>query len=132
MLVTLTSKEVSRLPKASEASLPFIAQTLDLAEQQPKFAPGYVDIPGLRLGLTAWQQLQRIARRLQPLATNLASTTIKLGSEAYMTARAFYSSGQQAARQAVPGAQDALNVLKARFEQSSARKAKAAAPAPAS
>lgn len=123
VLVTLTGKEVQRLPKASDASLPFIQQALDLAEQQPQFAPGYVDIAGLRLDLTAWQQLQRVARRLQPLATNLAATNIKLGSEAYVVALAFYNSVQQAAKQGVPGAQDALSVLKTRFEQSSARKA---------
>ncbi|MBC8085547.1 MAG: hypothetical protein H7Z21_20300 [Hymenobacter sp.] len=129
LLITLTGKEIGRLPKASDASLPFIQQALDLAEQQPKFAPGYVDIAGLRLDLKAWQQLQSIARRLQPLATNLASTTIKLGSESYVTALAFYNSVQQAAKQGVPGAQDALAVLKTRFELSTARKAKVKAKA---
>lgn len=128
LLITLTGKEVQRLPKASDASLPFIQQALDLAEQQPKFAPGYLDVPGLRLDLAAWQQLQSIGRRLQPLATNLTSTNIKLGSEAYVTALAFYSSVQQAAKQGIPGAQDALSVLRIRFEQSAAKTAR---PAPA-
>lgn len=123
LLITLTGKEVQRLPKASDASLPFIQQALDLAEQQPQFAPGYLDVAGLRLDLAAWQQLQTVARRLQPLASNLASTNIKLGSEAYITALAYYNSVQQAAKQGVSGAQDALNVLKNRFEQSTARKA---------
>jgi hypothetical protein len=122
VLITLTGTEIKRLPKASDASLPFIEKALDLAEQQPQFAPGYVDIPGLRLDLAAWQQLQSIARRLQPLATNLGSTNIKLGSEAYVTALSFYSSVQQAAKQGVSGAQDARDTLKARFEQSTARK----------
>ncbi|WBO84282.1 hypothetical protein [Hymenobacter yonginensis] len=130
VLITLTGTEIKRLPKASDASLPFIQQALDLAEQQPQFAPGYVDIPGLRLDLAAWQQLQRVARRLEPLASNLASTNIKLGSEAYVTALAFYSSVQQAAKQGVSGAQEARDTLKTRFEQSAAKKAaKAARPA---
>lgn len=123
VLITLTGKEVQRLPKAADASLPFIQQALDLAEQQPQFAPGYVDIAGLRQDVQAWQQLQRVARRLQPLTSNLASTTIKLGSESYVTALAFYNSVQQAARQGVSGAQDARDTLKTRFEQSTARKA---------
>ncbi|SHL71424.1 hypothetical protein, partial [Hymenobacter psychrotolerans] len=111
-----------------DASLPFIEKALDLAEQQPQFAPGYVDIPGLRLDLAAWQQLQRMARRLQPLATNLASTSVKLGSESYVTALAYYSSVQQAAKQGVSGAQDAVGTLKTRFEQSTAQKAAKATP----
>ncbi|SHL58545.1 hypothetical protein [Hymenobacter psychrotolerans] len=128
VLITLTGKEIQRLPKASDASLPFIEKALDLAEQQPQFAPGYVDIPGLRLDLVAWQQLQRVARRLQPLASNLASTSIKLGSESYVTALAYYSSVQQAAKQGVSGAQDARDTLKTRFEQSTAQKAAKATP----
>ncbi|TGE17838.1 hypothetical protein [Hymenobacter elongatus] len=128
VLITLTGKEVQRLPKASDASLPFIQQALDLAEQQPQFAPGYIDIAGLRLDLEAWQQLQSIGRRLQPLATNLASTNVKLGSEAYVTALAFYNSVQQAHKQGISGAQDAHTTLKARFEQSRAKAAKPAAP----
>ncbi|SDX75982.1 hypothetical protein [Hymenobacter psychrophilus] len=123
VLVTLTGKEVQRLPKAADASLPFMQQALDLAEQQPNLAPGYVDIAGLRQDLVAWEQLQRIGRRLQPLASNLSSTSIKLGSEAYVTALAFYNSVQQAARQGISGAEDARSVLKTRFEQSTARKA---------
>ncbi|NVO30765.1 hypothetical protein [Hymenobacter lapidiphilus] len=123
VLITLTGKETQRLPKASDASLPFIRQALDLAEQQPTFAPGYVDIAGLRQDLTAWEQLQSIGRRLQPLASNLSSTSIKLSSEAYVVALAFYNSVQQAARQGISGAEDARTVLKTRFEQSTARKA---------
>ena len=123
VLVTLTGKEVQRLPKAGDASLPFMQQALDLAEQQPNLAPGYVDIAGLRQDLVAWEQLQRIGRRLQPLASNLSSTSIKLSSEAYVTALAFYNSVQQAARQGISGAEDARAVLKTRFEQSTARKA---------
>ena len=123
VLISLTPADVKRLPKASDASLPFIQQALELAEQQPQFAPGYVDIAGLRLDLEAWQQLQRVTRRLQPLLSGLSSTSIKLGSEAYVTALAFYNSVQHAARQGVAGAPDALNVLKTRFEQSTARKA---------
>ncbi|PJJ54507.1 hypothetical protein [Hymenobacter chitinivorans] len=114
VLVTLTGKEVQRLPKASGASLPFMQKSLDLAEQHPQFAPGYVDIPGLRLDLKAWEEFQSIARRLQPLATNLAATNVKLGS-----------------KQGISGAQDAQDAhatLKTRFEQSKEKVAKPATP----
>ncbi|MBC8084955.1 MAG: hypothetical protein H7Z21_17295 [Hymenobacter sp.] len=122
LLITLTGRELQRLAKASNGTLPFIQQALDLAEQQPQFAPGYLNIPGLRLDLTAWQQLSRVQRRLQPLAANLNSTTAKLGSEAYVTSLAYYGSAQEAGKRGVSGAQPIVDVLKARFEQNAARK----------
>lgn len=115
VLITLTKKQISRLPKASDKSLPFIQQALELAEQHPAVAPGYVDLPELKRDLAAWQQVNSVQRRLQPLASNLASTGIKLGSEAYVTALAFYNSAQQAAKRNVSGAQDILDVLEVRF-----------------
>jgi|GEM_PF-3297843 len=116
VLITLTGKEIQRLPKASDASLPFIQKALDLAELHPGFAPGYVDIAGLRLDLAAWEQMQGFVRRLQPITTNLTSTAVKLGSESYVTSLAFYSSTQLAAKQGISGAQDAERALKTRFE----------------
>jgi hypothetical protein len=122
LLITLTGKELQRLAKASNGTLPFIQQALDLAEQQPQFAPVYLNIPGLRLDLTAWQQLSSIQRRLQPMAADLNSTTSKLGSEAYVTSLTYYSSAQEAAKRGVSGAQPVVNTLKARFEQSANEK----------
>ena len=122
LLTTLKGQEIQRLAKASNGSLPFIQQALDLAEQQPQFAPGYLNIPGLRLDLTAWQQLASIERRLQPIAADLGSTTAKLGSEAYVTALGYYNSAQEAARRSISGAQPVVDTLKARFEQTRAKK----------
>ncbi|UYZ61403.1 hypothetical protein [Hymenobacter weizhouensis] len=118
LLISLTGKDIQRLPKASDGTLPFIEQALDLAEQQPQFAPGYVDVPGLRQDLAAWKQLLNVQRRLQPITSDLNSTTVKLGSEAYVTSLAYYNSVQQAVKQAVSGAQPVADVLKARFEKS--------------
>ena len=115
VLITLTKKQIGRLPKASDKSLPFIQQALELAEQHPTVAPGYVDLAELKRDLAAWQQMNNILRRLQPLATNLVSTSIKLGSESYVTALAFYNSAQQAAKRNVSGAQDIVGVLEVRF-----------------
>jgi hypothetical protein len=123
LLVTLTGKEIQRLAKASDGTLPFIQQALNLAEQQPQFAPGYLNIPGLRLDLAAWEQLSSIQRRLQPLAADLNSTAAKLGSEAYVTALVYYNAAQEAARRGVSGAQPVVDTLKARFEQNSTKKA---------
>ena len=98
------------MPKASNKSLSFIQQALELAEQHPTVAPGYVDLAELQRNLAAWQQLNGVLRRLQPLTSNLASTSIKLGSEAYVTSLAFYNSAQQATKRNVSGAQDILDV----------------------
>ncbi|RTQ50653.1 hypothetical protein EJV47_08445 [Hymenobacter gummosus] len=122
-LITLSGKDIQRLPKASDGTLPFIEKSLDLAEQQPKFAPAYIDIPGLRLDLDAYRLLSRLSQRLRPLADNLNATTIKAGSEAYVAALAYYNSAQQALRQNVSGAQAVVDELKNRFESSSQRKA---------
>ncbi|GAA3923493.1 hypothetical protein [Hymenobacter algoricola] len=122
VLITLTAAQIRRLPKASDASLPFIQKALDLAELHPKFAPAYLNVPELRLDLTAWQQLQSISRRLQPLATGLTHTSMKLGSEAFVAALSFYGSAQQAAKQGVAGAQDSVAELKPRFEQDAPKK----------
>ncbi len=127
VLITLTGKEIQRLPKASDGTLPFIQQALLLSEQQPQFAPAYLDLPGLRQDLQGWEQLNAISRRLQPLATDLNSTTIKLGSEAYVTALAYYNAVQEAAKRAVSGARDAFQLLKGRFEQAGPKKAAAKA-----
>lgn len=124
LLVTLTGKEIQRLPKASDGTLPFIQQALQFSETQPQFAPAYLDLPGLHQDLKSWEQLTAVLRRLQPLTTNLTSTTIQLGSESYVTALAYYNAVQQAAKRAVSGAPDTYQVLKARFEQATAKKPK--------
>ncbi|WP_046242598.1 hypothetical protein [Hymenobacter terrenus] len=122
VLITLSGKEIQRLPKASDGTLPFIQQALQFSEQQPQFAPAYLDLPGLRQDLKSWEQLTAVLRRLQPLTTNLNSTTILLGSESYVTALAYYNAVQQAAKRAISGAVDIFQVLKARFEQATSRK----------
>ncbi|GAA4393104.1 hypothetical protein [Hymenobacter koreensis] len=130
LLISLNPKEKSRLPKANDGLLPFIQKALTYAEQQPKFAPGYLDIAGLRLDLTAWQQLRSVQQLLTPLADNLNSTLMKLGSEAYVAALSYYNGVQQGAKQSVPGAQALANDLKTQFEQPTPA-AKAAKPVPA-
>lgn len=115
-LITLSAQDIKRLPKASDGTLPFIEKSLDLAEQQPQFAPAYINIPGLRLDLEGYRRLSSLIRQLRPLLDNLNATTIKLGSEAYVAALGYYGAAQQAQRQNVSGAQAVVDTLKARFE----------------
>jgi hypothetical protein len=115
-LITLSPQDIKRLPKAGDGTLPFIEKSLDLAEQQPQFAPAYLNIPGLRLDLEGYRRLSSLIRQLRPLLDNLNATTIKLGSEAYVAALAYYGAAQQAQRQNVSGAQAVVDTLKARFE----------------
>jgi hypothetical protein len=116
-LISLTPDERKEIPKMSDKTTPFVEKTLDYAEKETKFAPAYLDVPGLRTDIEAVNGLTKIHRTIEMLNQNLSDTIMLSGSEAYIAALSYYNSVKQAAKMNVPGAETIYDDLKKRFKK---------------
>jgi hypothetical protein len=114
-VVNLTMAERIALPKMADGNLPFVGKALAYAEANPMFVPPYANVPELRKDFNLSSQLTLIAQSLNMLAEKVNDTNTAVGSEAYVTALAFYNTVKQAAKMNVPGADAIYQDLRTRF-----------------
>jgi len=114
-LIALTPEERKRIPKMSDATLPFVQKALDYASTNPSFVPAYIDVSELKVDMVAANTLMEVQRPLAQIAQSLDDTMMLCGSEAYIAALAFYNSVKQAAKLKVPGAESIYEDLSTRF-----------------
>ena len=126
-LIALTPEERQRIPKMSDATLPFVQKALDYASTNPSFVPAYIDVSELKTDLVAVNVLAEVQRPLAQISQSLEDTMMLCGSEAYIAALAFYNSVKLAAKLKVPGAESIYEELSTRFAKTSHKGAK---PAP--
>lgn len=123
-LLALTPQERHDLSKMSDKSVAFVSKTLQYAESNPQFGPGYLNIPDLHIDVRAVEDLTTIENPAESLAMQLNDTIMKAGSEAMKTALVYYSSVKRASAEDAPGAKAIYDDLKVRFEENGNRKPK--------
>ncbi|HEX3558409.1 MAG TPA: hypothetical protein VHU19_04350 [Pyrinomonadaceae bacterium] len=126
-LVDLSPEERHALPKMGDKSRGFVAQSLDLATQNPDILPRTFDVEEMRKDVDLLSALSPVLTALSQIFELVEDTYIAVGSEAYTSALLVY----QYARAGGKGAalDNALDGLGQRF----ARKSRSAQPpAPAS
>jgi hypothetical protein len=115
----LTPKEKMALPKMSDGTLPFVTKTLDYSITDSQFVPPYVDATELQRDFKAVQDLTPVLRAVEKLHNSLNDTITLAGSEAYVTALAYYNSVKLGAKLDVPNAKAVYSDLKIRFDSAS-------------
>ncbi|PJJ61229.1 hypothetical protein [Hymenobacter chitinivorans] len=111
----LTPEQRQEIPKMGDKSVAFMQKIEEYATATAGFVPAFVSLPDLRADIQATADLGDILRPLQQVTTDLESTMMQTGGEAYTDALAVYRTIQSAAKANVPGAQVAQDELKQRF-----------------
>jgi hypothetical protein len=115
----LTPEQRQELVKMGDRSLGFMKKIEEYGTATPGFVPSFVDFAGLKEDVQATADLGSIFRPLQQLATDVESTMMQTGGEAYTDGLVVYRNIQSAAKSNVPGAQVAYDELKIRFAKQS-------------
>ncbi|GAA3923145.1 hypothetical protein [Hymenobacter algoricola] len=121
----LTPEQRQGIVKMGDRSLGFMEDIQDYGTTSPAFVPAFVDFAALKEDVQATTDLDNILRPLQQLTTDVESTQMQTGGEAYTDALVVYRNIQSAAKSNVPGAQAAVEKLKVRFASQGQRKAPA-------
>jgi hypothetical protein len=111
----LTPEERQGIVKMGDRSVAFMEDIRDYGTATPGFVPAFIDFAALKEDLLATTDLDAILRPLEQLATDVESTRMQTGGEAYADALAVYRNIQSAAKNNMPGAQAAVDKLKVRF-----------------
>lgn len=122
-LYPLTPEQRQTLIKMGDRSLGFMKKIEEYGAASPSLVPSFVDFQALQEDIRATNDLGSILRPLQQLATDVESTMMQTGGEAYTDGLVVYRNIQSAAKANVPGAQAAYEELKDRFAGQGKREA---------
>jgi len=114
-LINLTAEERQTIPKMGDDTLSFVSKALEYAQNNPNLVPPYVDIVEMNKDFKLAADLISILQPLNQLQEGVDDSNMAAGSEAFVTALAFYNTVKYAAKQNVPGAEAIYNDLKTRF-----------------
>lgn len=120
-LESLTKEQRSEIPKMGDGTEPFVEKVLDYAKSNEEFAPAYMDVAELEIDMNAVNQLKDIYRPLIQLVEQLDDSIMLAGSEAYVSALAYYNSVKIGSRMNVAGAKSIFDDLKQRFAKTTSR-----------
>ncbi|MCL2290968.1 MAG: hypothetical protein FWC34_09760 [Bacteroidetes bacterium] len=99
----------------------FIDKVSDLAMENPKFVPPYMDVNELKNLIRQIEVLRNTAANLQQMLRMVNDELLTDGNEAYRLALIYYNSVSSASRSRVPGAEALFNTLRPFFKSSSSK-----------
>lgn len=117
-LQSVSANDKMNLPKLSESNIPFVMKVLSYCETEPRFINPYTDVNEYKTDIRAYEELNELLRQINPIISQLEDTAFLCGSEAYVSALAYYNSVKLAAKMDVPGAKPVLEDLKIYFHKS--------------
>jgi hypothetical protein len=120
----LTPEQRQAIVKLGDRSVAFMQDIEKYGAATPGFVPAFVNFADLQEDVRATADLADILRPLQQLTTDVESTMMQTGGEAYTDALVVYRNIQSAAKNNMPGAQAAYEALKVRFAKSSKSESK--------
>jgi hypothetical protein len=120
-LIDLSPEERRTLPKMGDKSRGFVAQALEVAEQNPDILPRSFDVAEMRKDVELLSALSPVLAALSQLNELVDDTVMEVGSEAYAAALLIY----QFARAAGKGSalDTALDGMAQRFARKSTPRA---------
>ena len=113
--LTITPSERHELPKMGEKTLSFVSKSYELALQNPKLCPSYLDMDEFSIDFNDSQNFRPLMNLAQQLEGAIDDTRMVAGSEAFQAALIFYNAVKQAASKDVPGAKEVYAELKKRY-----------------
>ena len=102
-LVSLTSEELSSLPKVSYKNIDFIHEVLDFADTYPDLVPSHIDVQEIRKDVRLIESLTKILVPMKKLVKKLEDSALLAGSEAYIPSLAIYNSVKTATARSKAG-----------------------------
>jgi hypothetical protein len=115
-LVNLNAKERQSLPKMGDGSVSFVQKCVIHMDQNPDLIPKYISVSDMKIDLKAVEILLKFQFSLMKSADMLDDSILLSGSEALVSALAFYNYIQGAAKANVPGADVIYKDLRVQFK----------------
>jgi len=116
-LINLTPEERRAIPKMGDKTIAFVEKAIEFIKANPQLVPPYVDVNELERDFKLAVQFRDIVTLIDSLSEKISDTYLAAGSEAYITALAFYNSVKSAAKMNVPGTDTIADELSERFEK---------------
>ncbi len=114
-LRALSMRERRSLPKMGDGSIAFVEKAHEYGQTYSELVPPFLDFEQMTRNITLRNQLQQLARVLNPLAANVNDTILLAGSGAYTSALAIYRNAKNAKRLNVHSARVIHDHLAERF-----------------
>jgi hypothetical protein len=115
-LKALSPEERQALPKAGDKTVAFLDKTKEFFESNSDLVPAFIDKNEYIIDLNGMNELHEYHTPVNQLASMLNDSMMLAGSEAYVTALAFYKSVKNAAKMNIPGAKEVNEELSRRFK----------------
>jgi len=113
--VTLSDDERKGGFKLGDKTSSFLEKGKTYMEQAPQFTPSYVDKAETFRDANYTLKMLTIARKMQPILTEIEDMATIAGTEALSSILSYYSSVRDPANKGVPSAKDIYEDLKKRF-----------------
>ncbi len=114
-LTPLTPEQRQAMLKMADKTVAFVQKTLDYAQANASFVPGFLDLAEFEADAAALAALAPLHQLLESLALDTDSTMMMAGSDAYAAALVLYNNIKFLAKNNQPGAQAAYDDLSQRF-----------------
>ena len=115
-LKALSPDERQTLPKAGDKTVAFLDKTKEFIESNSDLVPAFIDKDEYVIDLNGMNELHEYHTPVNQLASMLNDSMMLAGSEAYVTALAFYKNVKNAAKMNIPGAKEVNEELSRRFK----------------
>ncbi|MCD4795270.1 MAG: hypothetical protein K8R54_18710 [Bacteroidales bacterium] len=115
-LKALSPEERHTLPKAGDKTIAFLEKTKEFFESNGELVPAFIDKDEYYVDLNGMNELHEYHTPINQLASMLNDSMLLTGSEAYVTALAYYKSVKSAAKLNIPGAKEIYEELRKRFK----------------
>lgn len=115
-LKALSPEERHALPKAADKTIAFLEKTKEFFESNADLIPSFINKDEYNIDLNAMNELHEYYTPVNQLASMISDSMLLSGSEAYVTALAYYGSVKNAAKMNIPGAKEVYEELSKRFK----------------
>jgi len=103
------------MPHMADKTVAFVQKIADYSANNTAFVPAFVDLAELQQDAAGVSALTPLRQQMEQLATDLDSTVMVAGGEAYTNSLTIYNNIKFLAKNKQPGAQAAYDDLSVRF-----------------
>ena len=115
-LLNLTPDDIAGIYKMNQTRQSLGSRTIQIAEQNPSFVPGYLSTDAATVDMNRFTDLVGIEAQLQSLLTSVRHARMASGGEVMLFVRGMYAALKAAAEQNAPGAAGLYNELKVYYD----------------
>lgn len=114
--VSLRPSDRQKLLKLGSKRTQFVQRTIEMTQQNPAIAPGYIDRTVMESNYAVYNQMLTMKGELNRVLRKVEDRLMVAGSAAHKASLSCYKSIKNASRDNVPGAEPVYTELKTRFK----------------